>query len=343
MPVLRFIAIGIAKTMSKVFGLATMAFFGRMPTKDNDRIAAVGVLSLTWLVVLAAVIFPPLAELLIPFLPDDETVLRVTAVTLAILIPLTNALIIRSLHNQAEGSARRGLVWLHAWWYTAWIGLVVSSIVVTVPLIRTSQIVKRFSVARMLVMIPMHEYDDAVDHIRDCLEQEGVDTEIVETNSVLRWMFAALTYTLGHIFCRDVATQLCLLRGEDPEGEGFEIHIHSADLTILAKKQTARWIKAILADSLDERKLYFTWDDDSQQIEDRISELRDDLESGEYVDPDELTELAQQLARLALDQEEWGNVRRNLYRLERDSRPEPDVDDADRPSDQRRSLPASGS
>ncbi len=39
MPPIRFTAFGTAKTLSKIFGLATMACFGRMPSRDDDQLA----------------------------------------------------------------------------------------------------------------------------------------------------------------------------------------------------------------------------------------------------------------------------------------------------------------
>jgi hypothetical protein len=73
MPIFRFVVYGIAKTLSKVFGLATMAFFGRMPSRDDDKLAGVGLIAVSWVPVVVAIFWPALAEFIIPFAPDDET------------------------------------------------------------------------------------------------------------------------------------------------------------------------------------------------------------------------------------------------------------------------------
>ena len=67
-----------------------------------------------------------------------------------------------------------------------------------------------------------------------------------------------------------------------------------------------------------------------------MREQRERLEAGDEPDLDEVRQLAEDLAGLELDKEEWNNVRRNLYRLERDAyaraggRQDPEAADAGR-------------
>jgi hypothetical protein len=319
-PIVRFVVYGLAKTLSKVFGLATMAFFGRMPTRDDDKMAAVGLLSITWVPVLAAVFVPAIAEFLIPFVPDDETAQRTIAIGFVIAIPLVNGVLVARMHNnrQDHGRTTAGLL-LHSFWYTPVIGFTVCAVVVTVPFIKASQIFKRFTVTRMLVMIPGGSYDEALQHIVDVLHERGIEGEVEEPNAVLRGMFRLLGYVLGHLFCREVADELKVIRGRDADDEHFEINVHAADLSIIGAQKQSKRIHAVLAEGLDERFVYFTWDDDSQALEDRMASLRRQLEDGEDVSLEEVRQVREDLATLELDKEEWNNVRRNLYRLERDA------------------------
>jgi hypothetical protein len=316
----RFVVFGIAKTLSKVFGLATMAFFGRMPSRDDDRMALIGLASITWIPVLVAIAFPPLAEIMIPFAPEDETILRWLAVGFAVIIPAAVGGLVATLHNHEDASRRHRLRHVVAgFWYTPIIGFAVTGVIVVVPFVKTSHLVQRFDVQRLLVMIPEGTYDEAVDHIVASLERRGIEARIEEPSRPIGWMFRLLGYVLGHIFDRDVADRLQVIRGEDADGGWFEINVHAADLSVIGKeKQTCR-IHAILAEELDERHVYFTWDNDSQALEDRMRDLRVQLEEGEEPDLDDVRQLAEDLATLRLDKEEWNNVRRNLYRLERDA------------------------
>lgn len=320
MPIVRFVVYGLAKTLSKVFGLATMAFFGRMPTRDDDKMAAVGLLSITWVTVVAAAFVPAIAEFLIPFVPDDETIQRAIAIAFAIAIPLANGVLVARMHNnRSEHGRSTPSLLLNTFWYTPVIGFTVCAVVVTVPFIKASQIVQRFSVTRLLVMIPGGSYEKALDHIIQVLDDRGIEAHVEDPNALLRGMFRLLGYVLGYLFCRDVADQLKVIRGRDADDQPFEINVHAADLTILAKQKPSKRIHAVLAEGLDERFVYFTWDDDCQALEDRMADLRQRLEDGGEVTPDDVRQLREDLATLELDKEEWNNVRRNLYRLERDT------------------------
>jgi hypothetical protein len=319
-PIIRFVVYGLAKTLSKVFGLATMAFFGRMPTRDDDKMAAVGLLSITWVTVIAAVFVPAIAEFLIPFVPDDETIQRAIAIGFAIAIPLANGVLVARMHNNREDHGRStASLMMHTFWYTPLIGFTVCAVVVTVPFLKASQILKRFTVTRMLVMIPGGSYDEALEHIVAVLDDRGIEGRVEDPNAVLRGMFRLLGFVLGYLFCRDVADRLKVIRGQDADDEPFEINVHAADLTIIGAQKQSKRIHAVLAEGLDERFVYFTWDDDSQALEDRMATIRQRLEDGEEVSLDEVRQIREDLAVLELDKEEWNNVRRNLYRLERDA------------------------
>lgn len=320
MPIVRFVIYGLAKTLSKVFGLATMAFFGRMPTRDDDKMAAVGLLSITWVTVFAAVFVPAIAEFLIPFVPDDETIQRAVAIGFAIAIPLGNGVLVARMHNNREGHGRStASLLVHTFWYTPLIGFTVTAVVITVPFMKVSQIFKRFTVTRMLVMIPGGAYDEALQHIIDVLHDRGIEGRVEDPNALLRAMFRLLGYVLGHLFCREVADDLKVIRGVDADDQPFEINVHAADLSIIGQQKQSKRIHAVLAEGLDERYVYFTWDDDSQALEQRMGELRQQLEDGDDVSLDDVRQLREDLATLELDKEEWNNVRRNLYRLERDT------------------------
>jgi hypothetical protein len=317
---LRFVVYGIAKMLSKAFGLATIAFFGRMPSRDDGRIALVGVLSMTWLPVLAAIAVPAIGEFIIPFVPDDETVIRITALAIAILIPFANGFIVAGMHNH-EGTSRahtfREL--LRGWWYTPVIGFTMTAVVLVVPVVKAGHLARKYEVERLMVMIPHDRQDALVAHVCDILHTRGIEATPHPPATVLRKLFGAMAYVLGHIFRRDVARDLVTIRGEDADEEFFEVAVHASDLTIVGKRKQVARVYAVLAEGLDPRVVYVTWDDASQALEDHLRRLWQDLDDGEDVDEDEVAELGEELARLELDQEEWNGLRRHLFRLERDA------------------------
>jgi hypothetical protein len=319
-PVLRFVIFGIAKTLSKVFGLATVSFFGRMPSRDDDKMALVGLLSITWLPVVVAVAIPDLAEELIPFAPDDDTALRALAVGSAVVIPLVVGLTVSRMHNHAgTGVGHTGRELLRGFWYTPVVGLTVTGVIVAVPLIKASQVARRHEIQRMMVMIPAGEHDDVVEHLCAVLADRGIEADHHRPNPVLGGLFRSLAFVLGHIFRREVAQDLRIIRGRDADDRGFEVTVHAADLSVVGPQKQACRVHAVLAEGIDERVVYLTWDDESQRLEDRMREQRQQLEDTGAADREVLDELVEELATLELDQEEWNAVRRLLYRLERDA------------------------
>jgi hypothetical protein len=227
---------------------------------------------------------------------------------------------VATLHNhEGSSTAHRLKHVLHGYWYTPVIAFAVTGVILTVPFVKTTHTCKRFDVQRLLVMIPEGTYEAALDHILASLHRRGLEAEIEEPARSIGAMFRLLGFVLGHIFDRDVADRLMVVRGHDADDGWFEVNVHAADLSIVGKeKQTCR-VHAILAEELDERQVYFTWDDDSQALEDRMRDIREQVEADEQPDLDEVRQLAEDLATLRLDKEEWNNVRRNLYRLERDA------------------------
>ncbi|WP_157041525.1 hypothetical protein [Nitriliruptor alkaliphilus] len=317
---LRFFIYGVAKTLSKAFGMATIAFFGRMPSRDDDRVALVGLLALTWLTVVAAVAVPAVGEFIIPFAPEDEGTVRLIAAAIAVVIPFVNGWVVSTLHNH-DGTSRahtaREVV--RGWWYTPVIGLTMAAVILVVPLLKAGHLVRRYEVERLMVMIPADRQDALVAHVCDILHARGIEAEPHPPARILRKLFSVMAYVLGAIFRRRVARDLVTIRGSDADDEFFEVAVHASDLTVVGRRKQVCRVYAVLAEGLDPREVYVTWDDASQALEDRLREQWQRLEDGEPVDLDEVTEIGEELARVELDHEEWNGLRRHLFRLERDA------------------------
>ncbi len=318
MPVLRLLAVGLGKILSKVFGLATMTFFGRMPSRDDDRIAAIGVGSLLWLSLAVAALWPALAELLIPFV-DDAGAARATSALLAVGLPPVIGLLVAAMHNNRGAGARSHLTHtVGGYVYAAVISVAVTALIVVVPLLKASYIVKRFTVVRVMIMIPAGCYARTIEHFEGILREAGFDASIEEPNRLMRLLFRWLGWVLGRIFHREVADELKVLRGWC-EGDWFEVTVHAADVSIIGSRRATHLVHAALVDGMDERVVHLTWDDASQALEQRVRDARDRIEAGEAVDDDELRGFVDELARLELDREAWDAVRRLVYRLEVDA------------------------
>ncbi len=323
MPMFRFVAVGIAKLLSKVFGLATMSFFGRMPSREDDKLALVGILSLTWLPVFVAVFVPAFAHMIIPFAPDDDRLTRWIAVSLAVVIPVVVGITVAMMRNNRERGRGHTLLQLAMGLpYTVVIGVTMTLVVIVVPIVKIAYVTRRFEVMRLLVMVPSDAYQDTLDHMVERLAAHGIEVTVSRPARTIGTLFRLLGWVLGRIFVRDVADEMRVLRPKDQDVERddwFEITLHAADMTIIGPQQIVSRLHAVLVDAMDERVLYLTWDDESQRLEDRIRDGRERMDAGHQIDRSETDTLVDDLAELALGQEEWNAVRRLIYRLERDT------------------------
>lgn len=314
--ILRMFAVAFAKTFSKIFGIATITFFGRVSSRDDDKVAFVGLASITWLALIGAVFVPTLGELMIAGALDDPTLIRMIALAAVVLVPPLNGLIISRVHNQDGGFTatvrQMGLGYVH----TAVIGVAVVGIVVVVPIVKASHILRRYDLKHLAVMVPDDIYEDVLEEIEALLDREGITCDIVTPNPVLRRLFALLAWVEGRIFAREhAAKEMASIRGQI-DGDDYEVILHATDVTIVGSKEQSSHIYAVLAEGLDHPGLYFTWDDASQRIEDEVRAARQAIRDGEEVDPELVDELRDRLRQMQLSTEEWNAVRRLLYRLQ---------------------------
>ncbi|HSK90627.1 MAG TPA: hypothetical protein VK875_04875 [Euzebyales bacterium] len=312
----RFAFLAVSKVLSKLFGVATLTFFGRVPSRDDEQVAAVGLLCLWWIFLPPAIAVPEYAELVIPFLPDDDGVVRAVAVALTVALPLVVGWLVSTVHNRRDRGRRVRQV-LSGYLYAPVIGLLVIALVIVVPISRAAYLFRRFELRHFAVMVRSGSFEGMVAEVQDALERVGITTAQAQPPRPLRWVFRGLTEVEEHIFRRDLTPQMRLLRGE-VDGQLLEITVHATDLSIVGPQKVVSYVKAVLSEELSPEHLYYTWDDDAQALEDEILRLRHRLDDDGRVEYEQVLRLRDRLRELELDAEEWNAVRRQLYALERD-------------------------
>lgn len=313
----RFVALAISKTFSKLFGVATVTFFGRMPSRDDDRIAAAGIASLMWVALPIGIVVPGVAEVLIPFLPDDELVVRAVAASLTVLVPPVVGFLTATIENHKAAGRSTVKQILKGYVYAPVIGLLVVAMVVVVPTVKAGRLLQLKEVKHLALMVRDGDFEHVHTEVRRALEREGIEARSTEPNRVLWLIFRYLTWVQANIFVRDMDTSMRIIRAY-VDGEEVEVILHATDLAMVGKRRPVSRVMAVLSEELSEEYLYFTWDVDGQELEDDILELRHRLDAGEQVEEREVLRLRDRLRRLALDSEEWNSLRRHLYALERD-------------------------
>lgn len=316
-PLLRFVPLLLAKSLSKLFGLATAIFFGRVPSRDDDKASLVGLLSLVWLALLPAVAVPAVAETMLPMLPEDDALLRATAAGLVLAGgPAIGGLIGRT-SNRREHGGRLALTAVQGYGYALIIGALVVALVLVVPVVKASHLVRRLEMQHMAVMISPEAFDDVRDHIVATLRAHDLDVRPSGENRMMAALFHALVWVEEKIFWRDMAHRISHIRGELAHGP-LVVELHPTDLAVRGRRADATYAFGVLADTLDHRHVYFSWDTAAQDLEDRVHHLRRRAADGEPCSDEEIAGLAEELRTLRLGPEQWSAIRRQIHRLEVD-------------------------
>lgn len=316
MPLVRILMTGLAKVLSKVFSMATLTFFGRLPTQDSSKLSFMGLISLYWIYILVSVFFPALAEMLIPFIPEDETIIRGTSLALTLFLPLTLGYTSLKLENRDPNSSVIKQL-LMGYVYAFVLGFLSMVLVVVIPLIKIPSILKMHTQQQFAVMIRKGKYDDVMDEIKDILEKYEMKIEVHDPKKPVWLCFISLTYVLEHIFNKTIAKKMKNLV-VDVDGENVEVTVHATDISILGPKNETLQVKHILSEEIEPEHLYFSWDDSIQKIEDKLRELKNQQEKGKEIDLKTLQDATLNLRKAALENEDWNAIRRQIYKIERD-------------------------
>jgi hypothetical protein len=277
-----------------------------------------GVGSLAWAVVVAAIFVPDLSEVLFPFLPDDDNLVRGTAIALAVALPPVNGVVMSRMQNRDPRPAAVLREIPLSYGYATVIAFLVVALVVVVPTLKISYIFRMFELEHIAVMVKQGTYDDVLAQVERALDRHGVETQRQRPQRVIWWLFRALTWVEERVFRRSMAKDMAVLVGHTPDGDWFEVTLHATDISIIGRKDPTTLVMAILSEELDETHLYFSWDDASQALEDRIQAAQERLARGEAIEPGTVAQMCEDLRSLGLSTEEWNAIRRQIYGLERD-------------------------
>lgn len=315
---MRLILVAILKALSKLFGLATVTFFGRAPSQDDDKVGLVGLLSLSLLALLVAVAAPQLGKTMLPLLPDDDAVVRSTALALVAADGLIVGLLIGRTANRRERGARLALTAVQGYGYALVIGALTLALAIVVPVVKVSHLLRRLDMQHLAVMITPDAFDDVEGHLVRTLRAHDLDVEVTRENRVMAALFHALVWVQEKIFRRDMAGKVSLIRGELSQGP-LVVELHPTDIAVRGRRDDAAHAFGVLADTLDHRDVYFSWDERAQQLEDRIRRGRDAAADGQPPGDADIAALAEKLRTLALESQQWAALRRQVHRLEADA------------------------
>jgi hypothetical protein len=281
--VLALISRSLGRVVGALFGWAVVALFGTTSGSEQIRLSALVGAAAAWPILLAGVVWPRGAAMVLAFVPLPQAVpawsIRLTWVLLAVSVPFAVGwtLATRSRGTGTpipgtpgppprsplvEGTAMRLLRGVPV---TLAIAASFLIVVLSVPVQRVVSMVRRLTDVHVPLVTDGPAYSAVADKVSRTLAQHGFAVTAVEPP----WWLSAPSRILkalgGPSFEDYIPERLAYFRGPR-----FEIALYPTSLLIRGPEQEAAWAQGILVEALSDAPAYQTFQSEAQDIERQI-------------------------------------------------------------------------
>lgn len=319
MPFLPFVLLlawqALSKSASFALGWATALYFGQVPGSQGRILAVVSLVAAGWVIVIIGFAIPIFTGALLEAADvidrnfDVEAIHYLALVGAIVLAPpgVAGGLVIGEFRDERTVSEWLRLIPV-SYPATFLLGLAVLEMVAFTPFL----LIQRWRQKRALVQVPLvmkegTDDDDLVEAVRAALASIGIeDVSVSEATGPKAWPMRTVGFAARHLLGAVVRGDPMRLRAH-----GLEIYAYATNVAILGPTQDAHRVRAAVERELAFREAYLTWSDDSQQIEDELTEARKAANGDVDGLRRRLDEVQDRMDAASLNSEEW-NV---LYRM----------------------------
>lgn len=319
MPFLPFVLLlawqALSKSASFALGWATALYFGQVPGSQGRILAVVSLVAAGWVIVIIGFAIPIFTGALLEAAGvidrnfDVEAIHYLALVGAIVLAPpgVAGGLVIGEFRDERTVSEWLRLIPV-SYPATFLLGLAVLEMVAFTPFL----LIQRWRQKRALVQVPLvmkegTDDDDLVEAVRAALASIGIeDVSVSEATGPKAWPMRTVGFAARHLLGAVVRGDPMRLRAD-----GLEIYAYATNVAILGPTQDAHRVRAAVERELAFREAYLTWSDDSQQIEDELTEARKAANGDVDGLRRRLDEVQDRMDAASLNSEEW-NV---LYRM----------------------------
>jgi hypothetical protein len=305
----------LSKSASFALGWATALYFGQVPGSQGRILAVVSLVAAGWVIVIIGFAIPIFTGALLEAAGviernfDVEAIHYLALVGAIVLAPpaVAAGLVIGEFRDERTVSEWLRLIPV-SYPATFLLGLAVLEMVAFTPFL----LIQRWRQKRSLVQVPLvmkegTDDDDLVEAVRAALASIGIeDVSVTEATGPKAWPMRTVGFAARHLLG-------AVVRG-DPmrlKADGLEIYAYATNVAILGPTEDAHRVRAAVERELAFRDAYLTWSDDSQQIEDELTEARKAANGDVDGLRRRLDEVQDRMDAASLNSEEW-NV---LYRM----------------------------
>ena len=319
MPFLPFVLLlawqALSKSASFALGWATALYFGQVPGSQGRILAVVSLVAAGWVIVIIGFAIPIFTGALLEAVGvidrnfDVEAIHYLALVGAIVLAPpaVAGGLVIGEFRDERTVSEWLRLIPV-SYPATFLLGLAVLEMVAFTPFL----LIQRWRQKRALVQVPLvmkegTDDDDLVEAVRAALASIGIeDVSVSEATGPKAWPMRTVGFAARHLLGAVVRGDPMRLRAD-----GLEIYAYATNVAILGPTEDAHRVRAAVERELAFREAYLTWSDDSQQIEDELTEARKAANGDVDGLRRRLDEVQDRMDAASLNSEEW-NV---LYRM----------------------------
>ena len=319
MPFLPFVLLlawqALSKSASFALGWATALYFGQVPGSQGRILAVVSLVAAGWVIVIIGFAIPIFTGALLEAAGviernfDVEAIHYLALVGAIVLAPpaVAGGLVIGEFRDERTVSEWLRLIPV-SYPATFLLGLAVLEMVAFTPFL----LIQRWRQKRALVQVPLvmkegTDDDDLVEAVRAALASIGIeDVSVSEATGPKAWPMRTVGFAARHLLGAVVRGDPMRLRAD-----GLEIYAYATNVAILGPTEDAHRVRAAVERELAFREAYLTWSDDSQQIEDELTEARKAANGDVDGLRRRLDEVQDRMDAASLNSEEW-NV---LYRM----------------------------
>ena len=311
------------RVLTTALGWASMLLFGRVPQSRQVLLAAATFGSLIWAVLLAGVVVPTVASLLLVAVPPPSFVdplwIRLAMLAGAVVLPIAIGIAIRMIPGPEDRATGRAAVTDILRGYPLGAALAVTLVFLAGVAVvgKARSLARRWNDAHVPIVVRSNGYEKVVSDLEDALDGAGLDVSRRPASRALTVPARVLAAVAGTGVRGLVPDRLTMLVGRD-----LEVTVHLSDVAVAGRGLKVAQARAAIASRLTSTAAHLTTSAESQAIEDLIESLA----PGPSVVPPSLEaprlarlqEIDEKLKSTALPYDEWEILYRMRLQVERD-------------------------